>query len=80
MERDQLMARSEESIPVTGVLPAGRDNPATALFTTRHPILRDGAVILATISTVCYFAFSEGVAAFLGSLVKMFARLAHASS
>jgi len=59
---------------------AERQNTATTLFPARHPMLRDGAVILAMISTVCYLALSEGVANFLGFLVKIFARLVHASS
>ena len=57
-----------------------RENTATILFPARHPMLRDGAVVLAMISTVCYLAFSEGVAGFLGFLLKIFARLVHASS
>jgi hypothetical protein len=56
-----------------------QQNTPMALFPARHPMLRDGAVILALISTVCYFAFSEGVANFLGFLLKIFARLVHAS-
>jgi len=43
-------------------------------------MLRDAAVILAIISTVCYFAFSQGVAGFLGYVLKIVARLAHASN
>jgi hypothetical protein len=53
---------------------------AGELFPARHPMLRDTAVILAIISTVCYFAFSQGVAGFLGFVLKIFARLAHASN
>ena len=55
-------------------------DPATALLPARHPRLRDAAVILAIFSTVCSFAFSEGVAGFLGFLLKIVARLAHASN
>ena len=51
---------------------------AAELLPARHPRLRDAAVILAIISTVCYFAFSQGVAGFLGFVLKIFARLAHA--
>ena len=65
---------------VTEQAAAEPQNTTTALFPARHPMLRDGAVILAIISTVCYFAFSEGVAGFLGFLAKIFARLVHASS
>ena len=57
----------------------GQDT-AAALLPARHPMLRDAAVILAFISTVCYFAFSQGVAGFLGFLLKIVARLAHASN
>ena len=53
---------------------------AMALLPARHPRLRDAAVILAIISTVCYFAFSQGVAGFLGFVLKIFARLVHASN
>jgi hypothetical protein len=55
------------------------EQTAAALLPARHPMLRDAAVILAIISTVCYFAFSEGVAGFLGFVLKIFARLVHAS-
>ena len=55
----------------------GQDT-ATALLPARHPKLRDAAVILAIISTVCYFAFSQGVAGFLGFVMKIVARLVHA--
>jgi hypothetical protein len=52
----------------------------TALLPARHPRLRDAAVILAIFSTVCYFAFSQGVAGFLGFVLKIVARLVHASN
>jgi hypothetical protein len=52
----------------------------TALLPARHPMLRDAAVILAIISTICYFAFSEGVASFLGFVLKIFARLVNAAN
>jgi hypothetical protein len=41
----------------------------------RHPILRDSAVILAIVSTICYFAFSEGVRSFAGFLAKIASRI-----
>jgi hypothetical protein len=53
---------------------------AMELMPARHPMLRDAAVILAFVSSVCYFAFSQGVAGFLGFLLKIVARLAHASN
>ena len=53
---------------------------AAELLPARHPMLRDAAVILAIMSTVCYFAFSQGVAGFLGFVLKIVARLAHASN
>jgi hypothetical protein len=61
------------------VQPAESEDPATELLPARHPVLRDAAVILAFISTVCYFAFSQGVAGFLGFVLKIVARLVHAS-
>ena len=42
------------------------------------PRLRDTAVFLAILSTICYFAFSEGVRSFGQFLVKIFTRLLHA--
>ena len=36
----------------------GQD-PTAQLLPARHPKLRDAAVILAIISTVCYFAFTR---------------------
>ena len=59
---------------------AESQDPAAELLTARHPMLRDAAVILAIISTVCYFAFSQGVAGFLGFVLKIVARLVHASN
>jgi len=59
---------------------AERQDAAAELLPARHPMLRDTAVILAIISTVCYFAFSQGVSGFLGFVLKIFARLAHASN
>jgi hypothetical protein len=41
--------------------------------------VRDSVVFLAIISRICYFAFSEGVPGFAGSILKIAARLAHAS-
>jgi hypothetical protein len=64
---------------VTEQTPAERPYAAAALLPARHPMLRDAAVILSIISTICYFAFSEGVAGFLGFVLKIFARLVHAS-
>ena len=60
--------------------PADGQDAGAALLPARHPMLRDVAVILAIISTVCYFAFSQGVAGFLGFVLKIFARLVHASN
>jgi hypothetical protein len=57
----------------------GQD-PAAELLPAQHPMLRDTAVILALISTICYFAFSQGVAGFLGFVLKIVARLVHASN
>jgi hypothetical protein len=62
------------------VQPAESEDPATELLPARHPRLRDAAVILAIFSTVCYFAFSQGVAGFLGFVLKIVARLVHASN
>jgi hypothetical protein len=62
------------------VHPAEDQDPATPLLPARHPRLRDAAVILAIISTVCYFAFSQGVSGFLGFVLKIVARLVHASN
>jgi hypothetical protein len=64
------------------MLGQGAEDPdvAAALLPARHPRLRDAAVILAIISTICYFAFSQGVAGFLGFVLKIVARLAHASN
>ncbi len=62
------------------VRPTEGQDVAAALLPARHPMLRDAAVILALISTVCYFAFSQGVAGFLGFLLKTVARLVHASN
>jgi hypothetical protein len=62
------------------VKPVEGQDTATALLPARHPKLRDAAVILAIISTVCYFAFSQGVAGFLGFVMKIVARLVHASN
>jgi hypothetical protein len=62
-----------------GQRPEGQD-AAAELLPARHPMLRDTAVIIAIISTVCYFAFSQGVAGFLGFVMKIVARLAHASN
>ena len=53
---------------------------ATALLPARHPRLRDAAVILAIISTVCYFAFSQGVAGFVSFVLKVVARVVHVSN
>jgi len=53
---------------------------AETLLPARHPLLRDTAVIVAIISTFFYFAFSEGVAGFLGFVSKIFARLVHATN
>jgi hypothetical protein len=62
------------------VHPAEDQDSATELLPARHAMLRDAAVILAIISTVCYFAFSQGVAGFLGFVLKMVARLVHSSN
>jgi hypothetical protein len=59
---------------------AESSDPAAGLLPARDPVLRDAAVILAIISTVCYFAFSQGVAGFLGFVLKIVARLVHASN
>jgi hypothetical protein len=62
------------------VKPVEGEDTATALLPARHPRLRDAAVILAFISTVCYFAFSQGVVGYLGFVLKTVARLVHASN
>jgi hypothetical protein len=59
---------------------ADGQDAAAALLPARHPMLRNAAVILAFVSTVCYFAFSQGVAGFLGFVLKIAARLVHASN
>jgi hypothetical protein len=56
---------------------AGQNSPAS-LLPARHPRLRDTVVFVAILSTICYFAFSEGVRSFGQFLVKIFTRLLHA--
>jgi hypothetical protein len=52
----------------------GHNSPAGSL-PARHPRLRDTAIVFAVLSTICYFAFSEGVRGFAGIVVKIFARI-----
>jgi hypothetical protein len=59
--------------------PTASQNSPASLLPARHPRLRDTAVFLAILSTICYFAFSEGVRSFVGFLLMIFARLVHAS-
>jgi len=78
------MPRSEWGTMVRGQplqQPAAEPHDAAeALLPARHPMLRDAAIVLAIISTFCYFAFSEGATNFLGFVLKIFARLIHASN
>jgi len=59
--------------------PTASENSPASLLPARHPRLRDTAVFLAILSTICYFVFSEGVSSFAGFLLKIFSRLVHAS-
>jgi hypothetical protein len=59
-------------------LAAGRSS-AARLLPARHPRLRDIAVFLAILSTICYFAFSEGVRGFAGFILKILNGLVQAS-
>ena len=59
---------------------AQSQDAAAELLPARRPMLRDAAAILAIVSTVCYFAFSQRVAGFLGFVLKIVARLVHASN
>jgi hypothetical protein len=52
-------------------------NPAASLLPARHPRLRDAAIFLAILSTICYFAFSEGVRSFGDFISKIVTRLTH---
>jgi hypothetical protein len=52
-------------------------NSAASLLPARHPRLRDAAIFLAILSTICYFAFSEGVRSFGNFLLRLFTRLTH---
>jgi hypothetical protein len=80
MIRDERVYRSKRRTKLMGQPVAEDQDEATALLPTRHPMLRDAAVILAIVSTVCYFAFSQGVAGFLGFVLKIVTRLVHASN
>jgi hypothetical protein len=53
-------------------------SPPASLLPARHPRLRDAAVSLAILSTICYFAFSEGVRSFADFIMKILTRLVHA--
>jgi len=57
--------------------PAASQGPTESLLPARHPRLRNTAVFLAILSTICYFAFSEGVLSFGRFFVKIFTRLLH---
>jgi hypothetical protein len=59
--------------------PAPSQSSATSMLPARHPRLRDTAVFLAILSTICYFAFSEGVRGFAGFILKILTGLVHAS-
>jgi hypothetical protein len=52
-------------------------SPAASLLPARHPRLRDTAIFLANISTICYFIFSEGVRGFLSFIMKILIRFEH---
>jgi hypothetical protein len=60
-------------------LPAATQSSPASLLPAHHPRLRDTAVILAILSTICYFAFSEGVRGFMAFTLKIFTWLVHAS-
>jgi hypothetical protein len=62
-----------------GQLPAVSESAPASLLPARHPHLRDTAVFLAILSTICYFAFSEGALGFAGFILKIFNSLVHAS-
>ena len=49
-----------------------------SVLPSRYPQLRDCVILLAIISAICYFIFSEGARSFVDYLVKIFARLLHA--
>jgi hypothetical protein len=59
--------------------PTPSQNSAASMLPARHARLRDIAVFLASLSTICYFAFSEGVRGFAGFILKIFNSLVHAS-
>lgn len=59
--------------------PAACQSSAESLLPARHPRLRDTAVVLAILSTICYFAFSEGVRSFADFIIKILTRLVHAA-
>jgi hypothetical protein len=59
--------------------PALSQNSTERLLPARHPRLRDTAVFLAILSTICYFAFSEGVRGFAGFILKILTGLVQAS-
>jgi len=61
-------------------LPAASQSSPASLLPARHPRLRDIAVFLAILSTICYFAFSEGVRSFADFVMKIFTRLMHVSN
>jgi hypothetical protein len=60
-------------------LPAASQNSPASLLPVSHPRLRDTAVFLAILSTICYFAFSEAVRGFAGFILKIFTWLVHGS-
>jgi hypothetical protein len=59
--------------------PALSQSSTASLLPARHPRLRDIAVFLAILSTICYFTLSEGVRNFVSLILKIFTGLVHAS-
>jgi hypothetical protein len=60
--------------------PALSQSSTASLLPARHPRLRDIAVFLAILSTICYFTLSEGVRNFVSFILKIFTGLVHASN
>jgi hypothetical protein len=58
---------------------AKHQDPATELLPARHPMLRDAAVFPPS-SRPFAIRFQPGVAGFLGFVLKIVARLVHASN
>jgi hypothetical protein len=55
------------------------NSSAASLLPARHPWLRDIAIVFAIVSTLCYFALSEGVRSFVGFIMKILSRSVLAS-